>query len=274
MGSWSKIIASAVTLAILFVALCDPAEARRRIRFGAMPSFGSGGYAEKIDKVYDLPDTGTYFHEGKYYDIGNFYTVSDGGARAYPKNPTFVLYNGDRYIKLDESQLAIITEDLGLDPTEAFRKEYAARVPALSGNTSPNAIERRDGESIEAFRDRARAMASARNSAGSPGAAAEDSAPSSGGMGIGGFLFTALVVGIVMAAGIRGMRRRTVVPGASDPDDMRHMSFDERVAPRLRETREQGGFDRQPSPAPMPAAAPAYSPPPMPGVRTFGRRTV
>lgn len=272
MGSWSKIIGSAVTLAILFVALCDPAEARRRIRFGAMPSFGSGGYAEKIDKVYDLPDNGTYFHDGKYYDIGNFYTVSAGGARAYPKNPTFVLYHGDRYIKLDEAQLALLREDLGFDPTETFRKEYAAKYPAQSGNTSPNAIERHDGESIEAFRDRVRAMAGARSSPRSP-SAAEDSAPSSGGMGVGGFLFTMLVVGVVMAAGIRGMRRRTVVPGASDPDDMRHMSFDERVARRLRETREQGGFDPAPTPSPMPATAPSYAPAPMPGVRTFGRKT-
>ena len=120
MRTRGKFVLALVGAATLCVSLVEPAEARRRIRFGSFGGFGSSGYAEKIDKVYDLPDTGTYFHDGKYYDLGAFYTVRDG-AEVYPAEPSFVLYNGDRYVKLDGAQLTAITMDLGSDPTASYR---------------------------------------------------------------------------------------------------------------------------------------------------------
>ena len=124
MQAGGKLVLAMIGMATLFVALAEPAEARRRFRFGSFGGFGGSSYAEKIDRVYDLPDTGAYFHDGKYYDLGAFYQVRNG-AEMRPAEPSFVLYNGDRYVKLDSVQLAVLKDELGMDPTASYRATYA-----------------------------------------------------------------------------------------------------------------------------------------------------
>ncbi|MES2444008.1 MAG: hypothetical protein V4574_14360 [Pseudomonadota bacterium] len=258
MRSWGKIALGLVTAVTLFVAASDPAEARRRFRFGVMPSFGgSSSFEEKIDKVYDLPDNATYSNDGKYYDLGSFYQIRDGAEMHGPK-PVFVLYSGDRYVRLDDAQLAILTEDLGMDPTAVFRAKYAANVPPVA--KSPNEIERREGETSEQFRARVRAMAGAH---GKPAAATAPGASASGGPGFGGYLVVLLLGIVIVFAARKFMGKRLAAAMTEDeepgPDRVRTRSFDQRVAERLREVQGDAG------PTLSPAAAPA-------GVRTFGRR--
>jgi len=255
-----KIALCLITMATLFVTVCEPAEARRRFRFGAFPSFGGGGSSsivEKIDKVYDLPDNGTYFHDGKYYDIGNFYQVRDGIAMQGGK-PVLVLYNGDRYLRLDDTQLAIITADLGFDPTSGFRAAYAAKYPPRA--LGPSEIARREGETSEQLRERVRAMANAKGGKSSESADAA-ATPSRGGLGAGSIMLFLMLSAAVVFGARKFMRGR--IAGAIDepeetgPDRSQTLSFDQRVAERLREV--HGG------PAPQPAMA---------GPRSFGRKTV
>jgi len=262
MRSWGKLALCAVTIATLFVAICEPAEARRRFRFGVFPSFGggSGSMAEKIDKVYDLPDTATYLHDGKYYDIGSFYQVRDG-AEVHGAKPVFVLYSGDLYVRLDDLQLEMIAEELGMDPTAGFRAAYAAKYPAAP--KSANTIERREGETLEQFRARIRAMPSTRTSnwaAADPVTPAVQATRTSGGLGAGSVLMVLMLAGIIIFAARKALRGRIAAaitePDEPMPDRSRTLSFDQRVAERLREAHAHA--------APQPAAA---------GPRTFGRRT-
>jgi len=260
MRTSGKCVLAMVGAATLFVALAEPAEARRRIRFGSFGGFGSSGYAEKIDKVYDLPDNGTYFHDGKYYDLGAFYQVRDG-AEIYPAEPSFVLYNGDRYVKLDGAQLTMLTVDLGMDPTATYRANYASKSVALPRPKSPNEVERLPGETNEQLRERVRKMASERGTAASPTA---PGAARVGGNWLAAFFLPMLMIGGLFVFGLRKFLRKRVAAviasGDEAPVEINATSFDQRIAARLREL--EGG---QGSMAPEPAMA---SPVP----RTFGRK--
>lgn len=259
MQARGKCVVAMMGAVALFVALAEPAEARRRFRFG---SFGGGGsgYAEKIDKVYDLPDTGAYFHDGKYYDLGAFYQIRNG-AEIYPAEPSFVLYNGDRYVKLDGAQLTMITMELGMDPTAIYRANYAAKVPARPKSRAE--IERLPGETDEELRARVRGMAARGNEAvEAPGSAAK--------VGAGwtfAFLLPMLLIGGIFVFGLRKfLRRRVANVLAAEPEigasDVNTATFDQRIAARLREL--NGGPGEAMG---QPAAAPA-----MPAPRTFGRK--
>lgn len=260
MQARGKCVVAMMGAVALFVALAEPAEARRRFRFG---SFGGGGsgYAEKIDKVYDLPDTGTYFHDGKYYDLGAFYQVRNG-AEIYPAEPSFVLYNGDRYVKLGGAELTMLTVELGMDPTSTYRASYAAKIPARP--KSANEIERLPGETTEELRARVRGMAAARStdSVEAPGTAAK--------VGTGwtfAFFLPILLIGGIFVFGLRKfLRRRVADVLAAEPETsaaaVDTATFDQRIAARLREL--NGG---QGEAMGQPAVASA-----MPAPRTFGRK--
>lgn len=262
MRSLGKLALCAVTMATLFVAICEPAEARRRFRFGIFPGIGgsSSSVAEKIDKVYDLPDTTPYLHDGKYYDIGSFYQVRDG-SEVHGATPVFVLYSGDMYVRLDDIQLEMITEELGMDPTAGFRAAYTAKYPPAA--TSANTIERREGETLDQFRARVRAIPSTRASnwaAADPAPAAQITPSSSrGGLSGGAIMILMMLAGLVVF-GVRRARHSRFASAIDAPDEpmpnrSRDLSFDQRVAERLREAREGA------------AAQPATA-----GPRTFGRR--
>jgi hypothetical protein len=256
MRTRGKFVLAIMSAATLFVALAEPAEARRRIRFGGWGSHSSSGYAEKIDKVYDLPDTGTYFHDGKYYDLGAFYQIRDG-AEIYPAEPSFVLYNGDRYVKLGGVELTILTADLGIDPTEAYRATYSAKIAARP--KSANEIERLPGETTAEFRARVRGMA-ARDRGDRPTEAS--AAPTRRGVGFGLLLVPMLLIGGLFVWGLRKFLRKRVAAviasGGDLPSEVNAGAFDQRVAARLREL--EGGQGQ-------PATAP-----PIPAPRTFGRK--
>jgi hypothetical protein len=259
MRAGGKLLLTLVTAATLFVALAEPAEARRRIRFGSFGGFGgSSGYAEKIDKVYDLPDNGTYFHDGKYYDLGAFYQVRDG-AEIYPAEPSFVLYNADRYVKLDGAQLTMLTVDLGMDPTATYRANYAAKAPARP--KSANEIERLPGETSAQLRARVSAMGRDRGTNAAAGSAGSSSAGQVGAGWLGAFFLPMLMIGGLFVFGLRKfLRKRVAAVIASDDEaavEVNAASFDQRIAARRRELEGgQGGV-----------AAPAMAAP-----RTFGRK--
>jgi len=258
MRAWGKPVLAFMTVAALAAALAGPAEARRGFRFGGFGGYhggGSGGYAEKIDKVYDLPDTGTYFHDGKYYDLGAFYQIRDG-AEIYPVEPSFVLYNDDRYVKLDGAQLTLITEDLGMDPTATYRANYAAKIPARPKSRSE--IERLPGETNAELRERVRKMAGERGT----GAAEAPGAARVGGNWLMAFFLPMLVIGGLFLVGMRKfLRKRVAAVIDAEPEarggDLDTGSFDQRIAARLREMNH--GAEQAPA-----SGAPAP--------RTFGRR--
>jgi hypothetical protein len=259
MQARGKFVLAVMGMATLFVTLCEPAEARRRFRFGSFGG-GSSSYAEKIEKVYELPDTGAYFHEGKYYDLGAFYQVRNGAA-IYPAEPSFVLYNGDRYVKLDSAQLSGITAEMGMDPTATYRATYSTKVADKPKSRAE--IERLPGETNEELRARVRGMASRGNEVGeAPGSAAK--------VGAGwtfAFFLPMLLIGGIFVFGLRKfLRRRVANVLAAEPEtsaaEVNTATFDQRIAARLRELNGgQGGATGQP------VAAPA-----MPAPRTFGRK--
>jgi hypothetical protein len=258
MRTRGKFVLAMMSAATLVVALAEPAEARRRIRFGSFGGFGGGsGYAEKIDKVYDLPDTGTYFNDGKYYDLGAFYQIRDG-TEIYPAEPSFVLYNGDRYVKLGGAELTMLTAELGSDPTAAYRATYSAKTSPPRPK-STNEIERLPGETTAEFRARVRGMA-AGESAGRPGEGS--AAPARRGVGFGLLFVPMLLIGGLFVWGLRKFLRKRVAAviasGGELPSEVNAGAFDQRVAARLREL--EGGQDQ-------PATAPAS-----PAPRTFGRK--
>jgi hypothetical protein len=263
MRTSGKFVLAMMGAATLFVALAQPAEARRRIRFGSFGGFGSSGYAEKIDKVYDLPDNGTYFHDGKYYDLGAFYQVRDG-AEIYPAEPSFVLYNGDRYVKLDGAQLTMLTVELGMDPTATYRANYASKSVALPRPKSANEIERLPGETNAQLRARVRAMGHD-GSAGAAAANAGSSTAAQVGAGwLGAFFLPMLMIGGLFVFGLRKFLRKRVAAviasGDEAPVEVNATSFDQRIAARLRELEGgQSGMLVEPAMA-------------SPAPRTFGRK--
>ncbi|TGX55094.1 hypothetical protein E5A73_06605 [Sphingomonas gei] len=262
MRTRGKFVLAIIGVATLSVALAEPADARRRIRFGSFGGFGgSSGYAEKIDKVYDLPDTGTYFHDGKYYDLGAFYQVRNGMG-VYPKEPSFVLYNGDRYVKLGGAELTMLTVELGMDPTATYRASYSTKSLAdVPRPKSANEIERLPGETTEQLRARVRKMARERG-AGDAKAARSSGAAQVGVGWAGAFFLPMLLIGGIFVFGIRKFLRKraaaAIASGGDVSDQVNAASFDQRVAARLREL--EGGQSEV-------VAGPA-----MPAPRTFGRK--
>jgi hypothetical protein len=111
-------IALFVVTALFFSMFSTQAEARK-VRLFAVPGFGS---SETIDLVYDLPDSPPFLREGKTYDIG-YLNSSKGNA--------YVLYQGDRYAKLSDAEIATLKAALGFDPTAKHRAERAARGAAF-----------------------------------------------------------------------------------------------------------------------------------------------
>ncbi|CDN92530.1 hypothetical protein [Agrobacterium tumefaciens] len=101
--------------AALFSSISVTQAQARKARLFAVPGFGGG---ESIDLVYDLPNTATFLREGKAFDLG--YLNSDNGSG-------YVLYNGDRYSKLSDADIAKLKVTLGFDPTTKHRMEQAAR---------------------------------------------------------------------------------------------------------------------------------------------------
>lgn len=264
-GGWrmqarSRFVVAIMAAVTLFVALAEPAEARRRFRFFSFGGGGGSSYAEKIDKVYDLPDNGTYFHDGKYYDLGAFYTVRDG-ASIYPAEPSFVLYNGDSYVKLDSIQLSVISADLGTDPTASYRATYSAKVPERPKSRAE--VERLPGETTDELRARVRKMAAERGDA----PAADAAAPARKG-GVGTLFVAMLVIGGAFMLWLRGFLKRRVRESILGPEESSSpdSAFNQRVAARLRELEIERQAQGQ-QPAPEMDAAPA-----MPAPRTFGRK--
>ena len=261
MRARGKFVLTMMSVATLLVALAEPAEARRRIRFGSFGDFGgSSGYAERIDKVYDLPDTGTYFHDGKYYDLGAFYQIRDG-AEIYPAEPSFVLYNGDRYVKLGGAELTMLTVDLGMDPTAAYRATYSAKGVALPKPKSRAEIERLPGETDAELRARVRKMARERGTDGTTATEAPRAARVGGNWLI-AFFLPMLIIGGLFVFGLRKfLRKRVAAVIGAEPNsrgaDLDTGSFDQRIAARLRAL--ETGQDEPTAPR-------------IPAPRTFGRK--
>ncbi|KJF73845.1 hypothetical protein [Agrobacterium arsenijevicii] len=103
----------------LFSSIFSTQAEARKVRLFAVPGFGS---SETIDLVYDLPDSPPFLREGKAYDIG-YLNSSKGNA--------YVLYQGDRYGKLSDAEIATLEAALGFDPTAKHRAERAARSAAF-----------------------------------------------------------------------------------------------------------------------------------------------
>lgn len=268
-----------------------PADARR-FRFG----FGGSGRGEQIERVADLPDRDPYRHDNVDWDLGWFYSsykVAGITTSSSYDHGKFVLYHGDRYVILDDAKLALITLELGYDPAKAFREAHAAewaadaaKAKAEAESLKDNLIERRPGESIDAYH--ARARAEARNRSGDGAAASAAPARSGAGGAIGsafvGILFMLAVIVWLGRTLSRRQRRAALARGAEGRCDPAAPSFEERVAARLREL---DATQAAPAAAAAPVtaaaepnvamAAPAVAPPPVPpvqrpGVRTFGRR--
>jgi hypothetical protein len=250
--------------------LAQPAEARRRFAIGG----GGSSSGETIDLVRDLPDTGTFEREGEYWDLGYLYrqrrafgvTVSSDRSAGF-----FVLYRGDRYVKLDEEGIALLAGALGEDPTAGYRG--AAAAASASGAAAGIPIAADDAA------DRRRARAGGDNASGS----------GTGGGVAGALVGMLLVVGLGLLAarklmgGITGLARTVTAGGGRyggrDGDDaparQNSDSFEQRVAARLAEL--ERGSAGPPAPAAAPAAAVAGRSPAVaaagPAVRGFGRKT-
>ncbi|EMS96494.1 hypothetical protein H009_16631 [Agrobacterium tumefaciens str. Cherry 2E-2-2] len=100
--------------AALFSAIFAGEAEARKVRVFAIPGFGGG---ETIDLVYDLPNTAAFLREGKALDLGYLNSDNDSG---------YVLYQGDRYTKLSDADIARLKATLGFDPTTKHRMERAA----------------------------------------------------------------------------------------------------------------------------------------------------
>jgi hypothetical protein len=252
--------------------LAQPAEARRRFAIGG----GGSSSGETIDLVRDLPDTETFEREGEYWDLGYLYrqrkafgvTVSSDKSAGF-----FVLYRGDRYVKLDEEGIALLAGTLGEDPTVGYRSEAATASASGAAAGIPIAAD--------AAADRRRAPI------GGDGA----SASGTGGGVAGALVGMLIVVGLALLAarklmgGVTGLARTLTAAGGGGrhgepggehgPVHQISDTFEQRVAARLAE------LERGPAVAPAPAAAPAAAVAGRfataaaagPAVRGFGRKT-
>ena len=111
---WMNYIALFFAVA-LFSSMASTHAQARKARLFAIPGFGSG---ETIDLVYDLPDTPMFLRDGKAFDLG-YLNSSNGNS--------YVLYNGDRYTKLSDADIAKLKATLGFDPTTKHRTERVER---------------------------------------------------------------------------------------------------------------------------------------------------
>lgn len=244
----NRLFATGLLALLVFATLgAQPADARRRF---FLPGFGGGsGASERIENVYELPDRAPFKHDGEFFELGYLYSTRQSNG--------YVLYHGDKYLRLDPAMIAMIKADLGFDPTAAHR----ARLDAANGQvaesappasrprlTSEEAGERGSAWAAERTRPSAESTVQPRISSG---------ALFSGPAII--FLLMLVVGGFVLRRFVRSAPKREGNPW-SDRIDQR--SFEDRVAARLNEIQ-----NAPPAPAPS-----AEMPPRAAGPRTFGRR--
>lgn len=267
MRAWGKAVTTIVAGSMMLAAFATTADARRwRLR---VPSFGASmGRAQTIDLVEALPDTEAFERDGRYYDLGYLHdsgSLSDG---------RYVLYNGERYMRVDTPMETAIAAELGRNPIEGHRGRTATEKGSKPSTVAT--LEPRSGESREAFRERARAFAADRQST---SAAAERAsvAPAMSGAG-GGFaiMLALMLIGALLFGGRRFIAAvtggaasaakqvsRATAPTADGDNGVSQTSFDQAVAARLREIN-----------APRSAQTAGVSPDIKPAARTFGRRGV
>ena len=271
---------------LVLIASIQTADARR-FRFFGIPSFGRG---ETIDLVHDLPDQEPFVVAGDFVDVGYLNGRSSTG---------YVLYHGSSYRKLDAEGISLLTGVLGFDPTAKHRAQYAADhageiadAKAEQANkdariASGRLLERRPNESSADWdARRATFLAEHRSrssSAISSGAAsdAETQTASSGGLGFSGFAIIIVVILIVacrksIAAMFASSKANADDDYAADGagGDSDHMSFDERVAHRLRELNQGTPVHAQAEPQSANAPSWPQAAPARPAASGFGRKAV
>lgn len=265
---------------LFFTIAASPAEAKR-FRFFAIPGFGGSG--ESIDLVYDLPDKPPFARDGESIDVG--YLNS-------PRGNAYVVYHGDRYRKLSDEDLAILTAILGFDPTAAHRAKHAPQKPADSpkAETQPviksgrigsgHVMMRRADESTAEFAARKEAFIKAHRSSSAQSAASPSSREStSGGASHWGLVISVIAfIAILLSLAWKGFSSvvrfvKSWSSGTSGDDESMKAAYaalDARVAERLSKL--------QPEPIPQTVSRPVeqYHPAPSfaagPAVRSFGRR--
>ncbi len=255
---------SLLSLLCVMMMTATPAEARRRFRFGG---FG-GGSSETITKVYNLPDEEPYVKQGNFFDVGWLNSNTRSG---------YVIYHGDRFTKLDDADIAALTEMLGKDPTAAHRaaqaggRGYDADESAAERKhkddliASGQMIERKAGESSADFAKRVAAFSADHKDSGS----GNESSASGGSKGyaaggIGALLTLLSLLWMFRKPLFRGIEQNRAARVAAIPLEPQHTelnteSFDEKVARRLAQLQD----------GPLATAA---APAPMPQVRGFGRK--
>lgn len=202
--------------------ICVQAAEARRFRIIPIPGMGS---SETIDLVHDLPNEEPFVNEGAYLDVG-YLNGRNGNA--------YVLYHDDRYRKLDDQDIALLTTALGFDPTAQHRARLASAAATPSKGSGAGFV----------------------------------------GLGaIGLILLLVLIfVGRKLYGGVFRLARTVSGSETPDPapaDSADHGSFDDRVAKRLAELRGGPGGS-----AGRPEGEGAAAPPPAarPVVRAFGRK--
>ena len=275
-------ISASLMAALLCLVLSTQSAEARRFFFIPIPRFGS---TETIDQVYDLPDRAPFIRDGENWDVG-YLNGRTGNA--------YVLYHGDRYTKLDDERIALLTYELGFDPTAKHRAQYAidhadeiarskAREAAERAHhdervASGRLMEPLPGESHEAFVARAKATFAkrSRDAAASPTSPPDVRRTPSSSTGFwlfGLFLLVVIFAGAKIYRGVFSLAR-SVSANAPDDDgphgEPDQQSFDQQVAKRLAELQSGGPAattgDRGSGYPPAPAmAAPA-------AVRGFGRK--
>jgi hypothetical protein len=111
-----------------------------------IPFFFVGSSGDKIELVYDLPDTDSFAHDGDNYNIGFKYNAK----KAYgvtlmsdKKSGTFVLYHRKKYIPYDDKAKELVIHQLGSDPSVAYR----AKLSAMPDSQPVPGSEKNDSES-------------------------------------------------------------------------------------------------------------------------------
>lgn len=270
---------SGIRLALGLVCLvvsAQSAEARRRGFF--IPGFGSRG--ETIDRVHDLPNVEAFRKDGEYLDVG-YLNGQAGNA--------YVLYQGDRYRKLDDQDIAALTGVLGFDPTAKHRAQYAidhadeiAEAEAERAHKDDRIarglmIERRAGESSADYAARKSEFISKHRSSSSQEQSGQRVIDRSGDAKTSPFGSTALQILLLSLTLIFGRKwlfktfRGFAGNGRRDPETTgpsSALSFEQRVAARLSELQGSGGAQAE-------IGAQSYAPPepPRPGRSGFGRKS-
>jgi len=247
-------ISASLLAALLCLVLSAQSAEARRFFFIPIPHFGS---TETIDPVYDLPDREPFIRDGENWDVG-YLNGRSGDA--------YVLYHGDRYTKLDDERIALLTDMLGFDPTAKHRAQYAidhageiarskAREAADRAHhdemiASGRLMEPMPGESHEAFVARAKATLAKRSreaarspSASSPTDVRRTPSSSTGFWLFGLFLLVLIFAGAKLYRGVFSLARSVSgnMPGDDEPHrGPDHLSFDQQVAKRLAELQSGG----------------------------------